>query len=209
MLVITACTGTAGNAGPAKLRVSSSIADGVVLTDPVSWTATVTGVTASDAIARVDFSIDGSIAWTEHNSPYTFNDDGYLLINGVLTPGSHLLAIDAATASGDHAATHATVTTTRPRYPSSCLTRVSSDPGLPAAPRRRATGASSSTSTESLASTTPVGAGRPRHSWQPQTAGSPSTVRRTGSCRSRTEVGSATNLRTSRRCTGSSADQIS
>ena len=117
MLVITACTGSSGNAGAAKLRVSSSIADQAVLTDPVSWTATVTGVTASDAIARVDFSIDGSIAWTEHNSPYTFNDDGYLLINGVLTPGSHLLAIDAATASGAHATTRATVTTTRPTVP--------------------------------------------------------------------------------------------
>ncbi len=121
ILLIAGCAGTSGNAAVAKLRVTSSIADQAVLADPVAWIATVTGVTPSDAIDRVDFSIDGSIAWTEHNSPYTFNDDGYLLINSVLTPGSHLLAIDAVTASGAHATTDATVTTTRPHVPDALL----------------------------------------------------------------------------------------
>lgn len=121
VLLIAACGGTSGNAAAAKLRVTSSIADHAVLTDPVSWTATVTGVSASDAIDHVDFTIDGSIAWTEHNWPYVFNKDGNLLINAVLTPGSHLLAIDAITDSGTHATTHATVTTTRPPVPNQLL----------------------------------------------------------------------------------------
>jgi hypothetical protein len=94
-----------------------------VLTDPVSWIATVSHVTASDAIDHVDFSIDGSIAWTERNSPYSFNDDGYLLINAVLTPGSHLLAVDAVTVSGAHATAGATVTTTRPPVPAELLAK--------------------------------------------------------------------------------------
>ena len=123
ILLIAACAGDSGNGVAAKLRVTSSIADGTVLTDPVSWTATVTGVTASDAVDRVDFSIDGSIAWTEHNSPYTFNDDGYLLINAVLTPGKHLLALDAVTVSGAHATTDASVTTTRPPVPDELLNK--------------------------------------------------------------------------------------
>jgi hypothetical protein len=123
ILLIAACAGASGNAGAAKLQVTSSIADRAVLTDPVSWTATVTGVSTSDAIDRVDFSIDGSIAWTERNAPYTFNDDGYLLVNAVLTPGSHLLAIDAVTASGAEAKTRATVTTTRPPVPNELLDR--------------------------------------------------------------------------------------
>src|SRR4029077_17442257 len=114
ILLIAACAGPSGNAGAATLRVTSSIADRAVLTEPVPWIVTVTGLTTSDAIDRVDFSIDGSIAWTEPNSPYTFNDDGYLLIPAVLTPGSHRLAIDAVTVSGTHATTAATVTTTRP-----------------------------------------------------------------------------------------------
>ena len=117
ILLIAGCAGTSGNGAAAKLRVTSSIADGAVLTNPVSWIATVTGVTASDAIDRVDFNIDGSIAWTEHSSPYTFNDDGYLLINAVLTPGSHVLALDAVTVSGAHATTDAAVTTTRALVP--------------------------------------------------------------------------------------------
>jgi hypothetical protein len=123
ILLMAACGGTSENAAASKLRVTSSIRDGAVLTDPVSWIATVTGVTPSDAIDRVDFSIDGSIAWTERNSPYTFNDDGYLLINAVLTPGSHRLAIDAVTVSGAHATTAATVTTTRSPVPDELLNK--------------------------------------------------------------------------------------
>ena len=121
ILLVNACAGASGNAGAAQLRVTSSIADRAVLAAPVPWTATVTGVSASDAIDRVDFSIDGSIAWTERNAPYTFNDDGYLLINAVLPPGSHVLEIDAVTASGADAKTDATVTTTRPPVPNELL----------------------------------------------------------------------------------------
>jgi hypothetical protein len=120
-LLTAACGESTASGQP--LRVTSSIADGTLLTVPVPWIATVTGIKASDPLNHVDFNIDGAVAWTERNAPYTFNDDGYLLVNAVLPPGSHVLAIDAVTTSGAHATTSAKVTTTRPPVPVELLAK--------------------------------------------------------------------------------------
>lgn len=106
---------------PMTLALSSSIADGAVLTDPLEWIATVIDAPVPDAIDHVDFLIDGAVSWAEHASPYQFNDDGNLLIPSVFTPGSHTLAINAFTVSGAEATTKATVITTRPPVPANLL----------------------------------------------------------------------------------------
>lgn len=115
-----ATSSPATTSGSSVLAVTSSVGDGA-LSDPVEWIATVTGVSASDPIDHVDFLVDGTVVWTEHNVPYQFNDDGNLFMPWVLVPGRHQLAINAATASGTSATTQATVTTARPAVPPALL----------------------------------------------------------------------------------------
>ena len=99
------------------LAVTSSIADGTNLMTPTAWIATVTGQSASSPVNRVEFLIDGKLAWVEQNAPYSFNDDGNLLIPSVLDPASHRLLVNVYTAAGVAATAEATVTTSRPAVP--------------------------------------------------------------------------------------------
>jgi hypothetical protein len=109
---------TAASTPGSLLTVTSSIADGTSLATPMTWVATVAGQLTAP-VDRVEFLIDGRLAWTEHNPPYFFNDDGNMLIPSVLDPGSHHLVIDVYTAAGPVATATATVTTSRPVVPAS------------------------------------------------------------------------------------------
>ncbi len=117
--------GTTAAAAPSEaaspLTVTSSLADGP-LTGAVDWTARVSGPT-DVAIDHVEFLLDGTVAWTEHNAPYTFNDDGNSFLPWVLTPGTHQLAINVVTASGVAATTQIAVTTDRAPVPAALLDR--------------------------------------------------------------------------------------
>jgi hypothetical protein len=104
-------------AAASVLTVGSSIADGAALTTPTAWIATVGGDVAALPVDRVEFLIDGELAWTEHHLPYDFNDDGNVLVPSVLDPGSHQLEVDVYTAAGKAATATATVTTVRPAVP--------------------------------------------------------------------------------------------
>jgi hypothetical protein len=119
----------------AALAVNSSLAGGAI-TAPVEWIATVTGVTVADPVDHVDFLIDGTDTWTEHNVPYQFNDDGNLLMPSVLQPGAHDLAIEVTTKSGATASVRIGVTTTRQSVPDALLGKVFARtvPGNPALP---------------------------------------------------------------------------
>jgi hypothetical protein len=92
------------------LHVLSSITDGAVLSDPVTWTAQPVGMAPGDPVDRVEFSIDGQVRWTEHNTPYFFNDDYNRLYPWVLGAGQHRLAVRVITAAGKSASTSAEVT---------------------------------------------------------------------------------------------------
>ena len=111
----------ASPASSAVLSVNSSIKDGAALDGPVEWRATVAGLAPSDTVNHVDFVLDGTPVWTEHNDPYTFNDDGNLLMPWVLDPGSHTLGINVTTVAGTRASTQLTVTTTRYDVPADLL----------------------------------------------------------------------------------------
>jgi len=87
------------------------------VTTPTAWIATLTGQSASSPVDRVEFLIDGDLAWVERNAPYSFNDDGNLFVPSVLDPGSHQLSVNVYTASGVAATSETTVTTTRPSVP--------------------------------------------------------------------------------------------
>ena len=117
--------GTTAAAAPSEavsqVTVTSSITDGPV-TDAVDWTARVAG-TPDVAIDHVDFLLDGTVAWTEHNAPYTFNDDGNSFLPWVLTPGTHQLTINVVTSSGVAASAQVAVTTDRPPLPAALVDR--------------------------------------------------------------------------------------
>ena len=86
------------------ISLSSSLADGSTLTEPVSWS-----VEAGDSVVdRVDFLIDGKVRWIEMHAPYVFNDDGSVLAPWLLSPGKHVFTA-RATAIGSSAETTATV----------------------------------------------------------------------------------------------------
>ena len=104
--------GSPGNPpGPAatpasSARVSSSIAEGSELTNPLPWQAYVTGVPAGDVIS-VRFLIDGKVRHLEREAPYLFAGRGNLLLPGTLGPGSHILVVDVTLTDG-HRLTAAT-----------------------------------------------------------------------------------------------------
>jgi hypothetical protein len=107
----------AGQATPASaaLNITSSIPEGSSLSQPVAWIATPSNIIGID---HVDFLIDGSVSWTEHKTPYTFNDDGNRLQPWLLSLGSHVLTVRAVTSSGAQASSTAHVTvTTGPQAP--------------------------------------------------------------------------------------------
>jgi hypothetical protein len=87
----------------------SSISNGQTLTGNVSWTAGVSGLSTS-SVSRVDFSIDGTLKWTEQLSPYVFNGDGGTLATTTLSNGSHTFSVKVTTTSGTSSTTSATAT---------------------------------------------------------------------------------------------------
>lgn len=101
---------------PVALSVTSSISDGSSLSQPVAWIATPSTISGVD---HVDFLIDGAVSWTEHKTPYTFNDDGNRLQPWLLALGAHDLTVRAVTSGGAKATSTAQVTvTTGPQVPS-------------------------------------------------------------------------------------------
>jgi hypothetical protein len=91
----------------AAAQVSSSIAEGAELTDPVRWQARVTGVPAGGVVS-VRFLIDGNLKHLEREAPYLFAGRGNLLLPGTLGPGSHVFAVDVTLADGHRLTTAST-----------------------------------------------------------------------------------------------------
>jgi hypothetical protein len=92
-------TATAVAEPTGKARVSSSIAEGAELSDPLRWKARVAGVPDSE-VASVRFLIDGKTAHVERETPYEFAGRGNLLIPGTVHPGTHTFAVDAELTDG-------------------------------------------------------------------------------------------------------------
>ncbi len=92
------------------LAVKSTL-DGLdVLPHRIKWSVTATG-----PIEAVDFMIDDQVAWTEHEAPYVYADDGGYLVTSGLTPGPHDFEVRASASDGTTAVD--TVTATVPAPP--------------------------------------------------------------------------------------------
>ena len=87
-----------------SLAVTSSIANGSTLAGSTPWEAT-----PSQAVSQVQFYVDGTLGWTESDTPYVFNGDGNKLDTTKLANGSHVLRVLATAGDGTTATTGGTV----------------------------------------------------------------------------------------------------
>jgi hypothetical protein len=51
-------------------------------------------------VSKVEFLIDGRLAWAEHNPPYSYADDGGYLVTSFLKPGKHTFAVRVTPRTG-------------------------------------------------------------------------------------------------------------
>jgi glucose/arabinose dehydrogenase/PKD repeat protein len=83
-------------------------ADGQTVSGAVRWEAAASGGT----VARIEFSIDGVLRWTERLSPYVFNGDSGTWDTTKETNGLHTLVVRAFASDGRIATATITVTVT-------------------------------------------------------------------------------------------------
>jgi hypothetical protein len=93
---------------PESPKITSSLSRIGSLSGQVQWTATVSGVPASN-VERVEFFIDGALVWTERLSPYVFNGDTGLLYSSLLSVGRHVFAVKVTTMAGATANTRTSI----------------------------------------------------------------------------------------------------
>jgi hypothetical protein len=93
-----------------SLSVSQSLVDGQTLSGQVSWTASPAGKT----VERVEFYVDGRLAWTERYAPYVYAGDGNTLDTRTLADGSHTLSVRAYATDGTTASASASVRVSNP-----------------------------------------------------------------------------------------------
>jgi cell wall-associated NlpC family hydrolase len=85
---------------------SDTLTDDETVTGRVDWEVTTSGATPD----RVEFWIDGNLAWTEHTTPYVFGGDGATWDTTTTVDGSHVLTVKAYTDNGQEADQTITVT---------------------------------------------------------------------------------------------------
>jgi hypothetical protein len=108
--------GTASAAKPG-FKITSNLAGKTILPHRIHWIAR-TSLPAVQ-IKKVEFLIDGKLAWVEHESPYVYSEDekgshlGYL-VTSWLAPGRHRFAVRATAADGRKATAVVTARVTAP-----------------------------------------------------------------------------------------------
>jgi Bacterial Ig domain len=94
----TAVVAPAPAPAPSSVTLTSSIANGAVLSGSVAWIVNVSG----SGVARVDFLIDGTMKWSEAYAPYYFNGDpDGKLDTTTLSNSTHTLLAIAYGSSGN------------------------------------------------------------------------------------------------------------
>lgn len=129
--------------------VASSIVDGQTLAGRLAWEAAVSGI-ATGSIARVEFSIDGALRWTEQTAPYRFNGDSGLLDTTRLANGSHVFFVRAIATDGTSASMTASAHVNNPALTAPHNTAL---PTISGEPRR---GKTLTASSGSWSGTTPL-----------------------------------------------------
>ncbi len=92
-------------AGAQSTDLSSTVTDGQRVSGNILWRVFASGRVPS----RIDFSIDGTVRWTERNPPYDYNGNDSVLDTTELSEGAHVLRAVAYAGSGTTGSTSATV----------------------------------------------------------------------------------------------------
>ena len=86
--------------GPTPLAIASeTLSDNQTVSGYVDWETITSGPTPS----RVEFLIDGTVAWTEHSAPYVFGGDGGTWDTTTVADGTHVLTVRAYSNDGQEA----------------------------------------------------------------------------------------------------------
>jgi hypothetical protein len=88
------------------LAGTQSPAAGQTVSGSIAWQVWVSGGTAT----RVDFSVDGSVKWSQTSSPYVYGGPGGVLDTTQLSNGTHTLSATAYGTRGSKATTSVSVT---------------------------------------------------------------------------------------------------
>jgi hypothetical protein len=101
VLIGVAVTAAVGGAAPATtFKVASTLDGKTVLPHLIRWRGLPT--LPQGQVKEVDFVIDGRVAWIEHQAPYVFSDDGFL-VTSFLTPGKHRFTVRVVARDGRRA----------------------------------------------------------------------------------------------------------
>jgi hypothetical protein len=99
---------TVSSAGASSVQVTTtSPSAGQTVSGKTAWTVSV----SPQSVLRVEFAIDGTVAYTANHSPWTFNGSGGTLDTTALSNGSHVLTATAfQNGNGNRASSSVTVT---------------------------------------------------------------------------------------------------
>lgn len=101
VLVAAAVIASSGGAVPeSTFKVASTLDGKTVLPHLIRWRGLTT--LPQGKVAEVDFLVDGRVAWIEHEAPYVFSDDGFL-VTSFLSPGRHRFAVRVVARDGRRA----------------------------------------------------------------------------------------------------------
>ena len=95
-VAVGVCSIGAGATGQA-FKVTSSLDGKTVLPHRIHWLA---APLPRSTKVKMEFLIDGKLAWHEGSAPYTFADDGGYLVTSWLTPGKHTFTARATARAG-------------------------------------------------------------------------------------------------------------
>jgi hypothetical protein len=101
LLTVTAAVAAPAVAGAAPnkpFKVTSTLDGRTVLPHRLHWSGFTT--LASTEVKRVDFLVDGRVAWSELQAPYTFADDRGYLVTSWIKPGVHLFSVRVTSVDG-------------------------------------------------------------------------------------------------------------
>jgi hypothetical protein len=112
--VISVSSALAGSRAASDFTVTSTLDGKSVLPLRSPWIASPQG---GQAIAEVDFFIDGFHAWTARTSPWDYGGLGNNLVTTFLKPGKHKFVVRAVAPSGEVATDTVTASVLRARLP--------------------------------------------------------------------------------------------
>jgi hypothetical protein len=98
LAVVVGVSSALARSDATTFTVTSSLDGKTVLPVRSHWIAYPQIDPSQGQVAEVDYLIDGFHAWTAHNAPWSYGDNGNWLVTSFLKPGLHTFTVHALTA---------------------------------------------------------------------------------------------------------------